>query len=149
MSATYSTMTYGGQTVHIAKIKKSNIRGSVDGNKYGTSYDKTVPSGFSDKSLIQDGYKEAIAINGSLFYSYETDTYAEGVEKSRGVNNQDFYMSCVSDFNEVMALGCGYDGSFVFDKQKNIIANDQLRRLKVFRGAEHKHEAQKPEVWAK
>ena len=33
--------------------------------------------------------------------------------------------------------------------QKNIIANDQLRRLKVFRGAEHKHEAQKPEVWAK
>ena len=33
--------------------------------------------------------------------------------------------------------------------QKNSIAKWQLRRLKVFRGAEHNHEAQKPEVWAK
>ncbi len=33
--------------------------------------------------------------------------------------------------------------------QKNSIAKWQLRRLKVYRGAEHKHEAQKPEVWAK
>ena len=32
--------------------------------------------------------------------------------------------------------------------QKNTIARTQLTRLKVFRGAEHKHEAQKPEVWA-
>jgi len=31
--------------------------------------------------------------------------------------------------------------------QKNSIAADQLTRLKVFRGAEHKHAAQKPEVW--
>ena len=33
--------------------------------------------------------------------------------------------------------------------QKNSIAKWQLRRLKVYRGAEQKHEAQKPEVWAK
>ena len=33
--------------------------------------------------------------------------------------------------------------------QKNSIAKWQLRRLKVFRGAEHNHEAQKPEVWGK
>ena len=33
--------------------------------------------------------------------------------------------------------------------QKNSIAKWQLRRLKVYRGAEHKHEAQKPEAWAK
>ena len=31
--------------------------------------------------------------------------------------------------------------------QKNRIAADQLTRLKVYRGAEHKHSAQKPEVW--
>ena len=31
--------------------------------------------------------------------------------------------------------------------QKNSIAKWQLRRLKVYRGAEHKHAAQKPEVW--
>ena len=32
--------------------------------------------------------------------------------------------------------------------QKNSIAKWQLRRLKVYRGAEHLHQAQKPEVWA-
>ena len=31
--------------------------------------------------------------------------------------------------------------------QKNAIAKWQLRRLKIYRGAEHKHEAQKPVVW--
>ena len=31
--------------------------------------------------------------------------------------------------------------------QKNSIAKWQLRRLKVFRGPEHEHQAQKPEVW--
>ena len=32
--------------------------------------------------------------------------------------------------------------------QKNTIANWQLNRLRVFRGAEHTHAAQKPELWA-
>jgi large subunit ribosomal protein L13 len=31
--------------------------------------------------------------------------------------------------------------------QKNAMAKWQLRRLKVFRGAEHKHQAQKPVAW--
>jgi large subunit ribosomal protein L13 len=31
--------------------------------------------------------------------------------------------------------------------QKNTIADWQLQRLRVFRGAEHTHQAQKPEVW--
>lgn len=31
--------------------------------------------------------------------------------------------------------------------QKNTIAKSQLCRLRVFRGAEHPHAAQKPEVW--
>lgn len=30
---------------------------------------------------------------------------------------------------------------------KNIIAKDALTRLKIFRGAEHKHAAQMPEAW--
>ncbi len=30
--------------------------------------------------------------------------------------------------------------------QKNKLANDQLTRLKIYRGSEHKHAAQKPEV---
>ena len=31
--------------------------------------------------------------------------------------------------------------------QKNRLAADQLTRLKVYRGSEHKHAAQKPEAW--
>ena len=31
--------------------------------------------------------------------------------------------------------------------QKNKLAADQLTRLKVYRGSEHKHAAQKPEAW--
>ena len=31
--------------------------------------------------------------------------------------------------------------------QKNTIARSQLLRLKVYRGAEHKHQAQSPEAW--
>ena len=30
---------------------------------------------------------------------------------------------------------------------RNIITKDSLTRLKIYRGAEHKHAAQKPEVW--
>ena len=33
--------------------------------------------------------------------------------------------------------------------QKNKLAADQLTRLKVYRGAEHKHAAQKPEAWVR
>ncbi len=33
--------------------------------------------------------------------------------------------------------------------QKNKLASSQLTRLKIFRGAEHIHQAQKPEVWAR
>ena len=118
MSAIYSTMTYGGQTIKVAKVKKENIRGSVDGNKYGMPYDKTIPQGFSDKI---EGYTEAIACNGGTFYSYETDTYAEGIEISKGVNNQDFSMSCVSEFNECMAVGFPKSGGILFAKQRDIM----------------------------
>jgi len=31
--------------------------------------------------------------------------------------------------------------------QKNTIANAQLNRLKIYRGTEHKHQAQNPEAW--
>lgn len=33
--------------------------------------------------------------------------------------------------------------------QKNKLASQQLTRLRIFRGEEHSHQAQKPEVWAR
>lgn len=125
MSAIYSTITYSGATVKIAKIEKAShdIRGSVDGKQFGSSGDKRQMGKFKDQNLINSGYKEAAATCGSLFYIYDSACYAEGLEKSMGVNNQDIYMSCVSNFNEVMAVGYPYDGGVVFAKQKDIIAN--------------------------
>lgn len=125
MGAIYSTMTYSDATVRVAKIEKATheIRGSVDGKKYGTSGDKRHYSKFKDQDLINQGYTEAIATCGGLFYPYDGANYAEGLEKSMGVNNQDIYMSCVADFNEVMAVGYPYSGGVVFAKQKDIIAN--------------------------
>lgn len=120
MTAIYSTIKYSGNTVHIAKLPKADIRGSVVASPFGSSNDKRLPKDFTETI---SGYTEAIAINGGIFYTYESKTYAEGIEKSNGVNHQYFYMNCVSNFNEVMALGIGKNGEFVFDKQSNIIAD--------------------------
>ena len=119
------TFKYCGVTVHVTKLKKAGniIRGSVDGNQYHTSYDKTIPQGFSDKALIAEGFTEAFAGNGSIFYPWEDDCYAEGIEISKGKNNQDFNFSCVDEFNECMAVGFPHEGGLVFLKQKDIIAN--------------------------
>ena len=100
-----------------------DYRWSVDGNKYGTAYDKTTCYGFSDKALVEQGWEEVVAFNGSIFYTYNGATFAEGVEKSRGVNNQDLSMACVTNFNDSMAIGLDYDGNVIFDKQTNIMAN--------------------------
>lgn len=121
----YSTITYSGAEVKIAKIKKVGnvIHGSVDGNQFGTNYDKTIPQGFSDKDLNAQGFTEAFAGNGSLFYTYDNDCYAEGVEIAKGHNNQDFNMACVKTFSDVMAVGFPKSGGIVFAKQKEITAN--------------------------
>ncbi|MEA4876035.1 phosphodiester glycosidase family protein [Anaerorhabdus sp.] len=96
-------------------------RFSLDGNKYGTAYDKTTMNYFSDKTLESEGWEKYLVVNGSVFYSYGNATYAEGLEKSRGINNQPFDMTCVSKFNDTMACGFTYDGYLVFNKQSNII----------------------------
>lgn len=109
----------------IERISYANkkIVGTVDGNRFGTMYDRTVLAGFSDKGLIADGGKELICVNGSIFYTWDGACYAEGLEKSRGINNQSNDMSCVYKFAEVMAIAFRKDGTIVFDKQKNILAN--------------------------
>ncbi len=99
---------------------KDKIIGTVDGNRFGTLYDKTVLAGFSDKALIAEGAEEVACVNGSIFYTYSGATYAEGLEKSRGINNQSGDMSCVYKFDECMAIGFKKDGTITFDKQKNI-----------------------------
>lgn len=95
-----------------------DYRWSIDGNKFGESYDKTIPGGFGDTALVDQGWEEVVAFNGSIFYTYNGANYAEGIEKSRGIVNQDWD----TDFNTSMAIGCDYDGNVIFDSQANIKA---------------------------
>lgn len=106
----------------VAQEDGYEYRMSVDGNKYGTAADRTVFAGFHDDALIKDGYEECVKVNGSIFYSYGGATFAEGVEKSRGVNNQELGMSCVTKFADTMSIGMDAAGGIVFDKQRNITA---------------------------
>lgn len=96
---------------------------SVDGNRYGKPYDVTTYKGFSDEALVNDGYELMLKVNGSLFYTYDGNKhYACGLEKSRGVNNQDIGMSAVYDYNDSMSIaGIGED--LYFASQKWVINN--------------------------
>lgn len=110
----------------LIKIIKSDLydyRWSVDGNKYGESYDITTQDGFSDPTLEKEGWERVLKVNGSLFYTYDSAHYARGLEKAFGSNHQDASMTAVSDYNDAMAIACLEDGQFIFDKQSNIIAN--------------------------
>lgn len=116
-------MKVNNNVIHVLKElrdDKYDYRISVDGNMFGTPYDKTTMNGFSDKGLVAEGWEEVIATNGSIFYSYEGKTYAEGLEKSRGINNQPLEMHAVSKFNGTMAMGFDYDGNIDFKLQKDI-----------------------------
>ena len=110
------------ELVKIERDPNYNYRWSLDGNRYGDKYDITVMGGFGDEKLKADGWEEVLAVNGSLFYTYDGKHYAHGVEKSRGVINQELEMSCVTDSFEVMALGMDYNGGLAFKKTKDICA---------------------------
>lgn len=118
------TKYYKGLSIKVGKLAKANmlIKGSVDSNKPGVAYDKTIPAGFSDKDLINQGYKEAFGTNGSTFYTYDGATYAEGLDISKGVINNDFGMSTVTSFPNCMAIGFYKDGGMIFDIQSKVQA---------------------------
>ena len=116
----YRGKNMGKRIVRVPIESSYEYRWSVDGNRYGEPYDVTIPAGFGDKLLENDGWEEVIVANGSTFYSWNGMHFAEGLEKSRGINNQDLTMGAVSTFKDTMAIGFGYDGSMVFDLQRNI-----------------------------
>lgn len=108
--------------IKITKDANYDYKWSIDGNKYGDKYDITSASGFGDTDLLNAGWEEVLAVNGGLFYTWESAHYACGLEKSRGVNNQDVSMSAVSDYNKAMAIAC-IDGELWYGKQEWIINN--------------------------
>lgn len=97
---------------------------SVDGNKYGTPYDSTTSYGFADEKLVSAGWEEVLAVNGSLFYYYQNGCYACGIEKSRGIINQESEMTAVTDYDDCMGIACMKEtGELIFGKSKWIREN--------------------------
>ena len=114
--------TTDSSLIKIEKDSNYDYKWSVDGNKYGDTYDITTQGGFDDTSLTQDGWERVLKVNASLFYTYENKHYACGLEKSRGINNQELDMSCVTDYNSCMAVAC-VDNELYFASQEYIIKN--------------------------
>lgn len=114
-----------GEMSNLIKIEKDpnyDYKWSVDGNKYGDKYDITTQGGFGDLNLENEGWECVLKTNASLFYTWEDKHYACGLEKSRGVNNQELKMTAVTDYNKCMAIACVGDELY-FGSQEWIINN--------------------------
>lgn len=116
---------YVEEDMSLITIKRDpdyDYRWSVDGNQFGKEYDVTTQKGFADTDLEAQGWERVLKVNGSLFYTYEGAHYACGLEKSRGINNQDTGMTAVSKYNTCMAIACQGDELY-FGSQKWVINN--------------------------
>ncbi len=108
--------------IKIIKDENYDYKWSVDGNKYGDKYDITTQGGFGDTKLEEEGWECVLKVNASLFYTWDNKHYACGLEKSRGVNNQELGMTAVTDYNKCMAVACVGDELY-FGSQEWIINN--------------------------
>lgn len=115
-----------GNLIKIIKDDNYEYEWSVDGNRYGDKYDTTIQTGFADLELEKQGWERILKVNASLFYAWNdngvTKHFACGLEKSRGVINQELEMDCVKDYNSCMAIACIGDELY-FASQNWIIAN--------------------------
>ena len=118
-----------GEMSNLIKIVKDDnydYKWSVDGNRYGDKYDITTQNGFGDTKLEEEGWELVLKTNASLFYAWNdngvTKYFACGLEKSRGVNNQELEMDCVKDYNSCMSVAC-VGGELYFASQEWIIKN--------------------------
>lgn len=94
-----------GELITIRKDSDTyDYRWTVIGNRYGDENDRMYQKDFKDEKLEAQGYEPVIKINGGLSYDYDGKSYANGLEKSRGVNNQELELSAVSDYPTNMAV---------------------------------------------
>lgn len=119
------SIIYYGVKVYIVRFK-GDVRLTVSGNSWDSPNSLMLAKDMSDKKLESEGYEELSTINGGLFYPYGNTHYANGIERIKGITNQDWD----TEYDENMAVGFRADGSIDFDKQK-VIKN----RLNEYYGA--------------
>lgn len=114
--------------IKIIKDDNYDYKWSIDGNRYGDKYDTTIQTGFADLELEKQGWERILKVNASLFYAWNDNGvikhFACGLEKSRGVNNQELEMDCVKDYNSCMAIACVNDE--LYFASQNWIINNKL-----------------------
>lgn len=112
----------------LIKIRKDSTeydyRWTLIGNRYGDENDRMYQADFKDEKLEAQGYEPVIKINGGLSYDYDGLSYANGLEKSRGVNNQELELSAVSDYPNNMAVA--FVGSENWYASQTWIINNKL-----------------------
>ena len=70
-------------------------------------------------------------------------------DKETGIDVYETLDYCNDQVQRTLTELKGADGTIDYTMMpRNIITKDSLTRLKIYRGSEHKHAAQKPELWA-
>jgi|GEM_PF-4507971 len=85
MERKYIVYTASGIKVDVVEAKSDtthDIQLAVLGEQ---AFSKHPFSHYTDTELIAQGYKELAKVNGSLFFSEGTSTYANGIEKAYGI----------------------------------------------------------------
>lgn len=125
LPASSDDLIQNGNLITIRKDSDTyEYKWTVVGNKYGTGNDLMTQDKFKDELLEAQGYESVIKVNGSIFYTYEDKGYANGLEKSRGTNNQELEMGCVTEYNTNLAVA--FVGSENWYANQKWIMNNKL-----------------------
>ncbi len=87
----FKKITYSGITVNVIEAKKDSneiFQVSVIGDEYNTSTAKRYCGDFKDEILEREGWEKVGLVNGGLFFSEGETTFGVGIEKSRGIVNE-------------------------------------------------------------
>ena len=93
------TITYLGQIVHIIEAKTNSTQ-DIQISILGDKFDKKHLKEYRDTELETQGYQRIALVNGGLFFTEGLQTFAEGIEKTMNVVNENDDIK----LNKVMGL---------------------------------------------
>ncbi len=87
----YRTVSFKGQTVHVIEAKpdaQHEFQPSIIGDKYNSGTALKRAHAFKDEQLEGQGWRKIGLVNGGLFFPEGNEAFAVGIEKSRGIVNE-------------------------------------------------------------
>lgn len=86
----YKTITFNGIYVQVIEAKDDSIQDvqlSIMADKFDVGQKKLAIE-FRDKELESQGFERIAVVNGGLFFTEGSTTFAEGIEKAIGIVNE-------------------------------------------------------------